>query len=52
MIWSTFLLQIFSHISFCLKDLIEIVRLLLAAVSIIGLTLRFEDLFPGMSFLG
>ena len=38
MFWSTFLLQIFSHISFCLKDFIKIVRLLSAAASINGLS--------------
>ena len=35
----TFFLQIFSKICFCLKDIIKIVWLLLAAVSINGLRL-------------
>ena len=38
MLWITFLLQIFSYSCFCLQDFSKIVRLLLAAVSINGLS--------------
>ena len=38
MFWLTFLDQIFSWLCFCLQIIIKIVRLLLAAVSINGLT--------------
>ena len=37
MFWSTFLDQIFSRLCFYLQNIIDIVRLLLAAVSINGL---------------
>ena len=37
MFWWTFLVQIFFKLTFCLRDIAKIVRLLLAAVSINGL---------------
>ena len=37
MFWKTLLFQIFPQICFCVQDFIDIVRLLLTAVSIGGL---------------
>ena len=48
MFWWTFLVQIFFKLSFCLRDNAKIVRLLLAAVSINGLS--FCDRYAYMNY--
>ena len=47
--WSTFLLQIFCQLCFRLKDLIKIVWLVLAAVSINGLISAPPEIVVGKS---